>query len=53
MKAERTYPRYTITPKAEAAILRGHPWVYAAELLPQSDPLENGGLADVVTQGGK
>ena len=30
MKAERGYPRFTITPKAEAAILRGHPWVYDA-----------------------
>ena len=29
MKAERAYPRYTVTPKAEAAVLRGHPWVYA------------------------
>ena len=33
MKAERGYPRFTITPKAEAAILRGHPWVYDAEVL--------------------
>ena len=32
MKAERNYPKYTITPKAEAAILRGHPWVYDAEI---------------------
>ena len=33
MKAERGYPRYTVTPKAEAAILRGHPWVYGEEVL--------------------
>ena len=32
MKAERDHPKYTITPKAEAAILRGHPWVYAEEI---------------------
>jgi len=53
MKQERSYPRAVVTPKGERAIQGGHPWVYAAELLPQSDPLENGGLADVVTQGGK
>ena len=33
MKMERGYPIYTVTPKAEAAILRGHPWVYDAEIL--------------------
>ena len=33
MKAERNYPRYTVTAKAEAAILRGHPWVYDAEII--------------------
>ena len=32
MKAQRPYPRYTVTAKAEAAILRGHPWVYDAEI---------------------
>ena len=37
MKAERNYPRYTVTAKAEAAILRGHPWVYDAEITVQ-DP---------------
>ena len=33
MKAERSYPRFTVTPKAEASILRGHPWIYDAEIL--------------------
>ena len=27
MKMERGYPVYTVTPKAENVILRGHPWV--------------------------
>ena len=35
MKADRAYPSVTVTPKAEAAILRGHPWVYDAEILSQ------------------
>ena len=33
MKAERAYPSVAVTPKAEAAILRGHPWIYDAEIL--------------------
>lgn len=32
MKAERSYPVFAVTPKAEAAIHRGHPWVYAEEI---------------------
>ena len=27
MKIERGYPTYTVTPKAENAIVKGHPWV--------------------------
>ena len=47
MKAERGYPRYTVTPKAEAAILRGHPWVYGEEVLDIQGETANGGLVDV------
>ena len=50
MKAERNHPKYTVTPKAEAAILRGHPWVYDAEVLQTEGEAENGGLVDVVTK---
>lgn len=53
MKAERTYPRYIVTPKAEAAILRGHPWVYGEEVLSAEGQAENGGLADVVSKKGR
>ncbi|WP_295580264.1 class I SAM-dependent rRNA methyltransferase [uncultured Oscillibacter sp.] len=53
MKAERTYPRYTVTPKAEAAILRGHPWVYDAEVLSAEGTAENGGLVDIVSKKGR
>lgn len=45
MKAERNYPRYTVTAKAEAAILRGHPWVYDAEITATEGQAENGGKA--------
>lgn len=47
MKAERAYPSVTVTPKAETAILRGHPWVYDAEVLSIDGSPENGSLVDV------
>jgi len=53
MKKERGYPKAIVTPKGERAILNGHPWVYGAEVLPQSDPLPDGELADVVSQSGR
>ena len=58
MKTERPYPRFTVTPKAEAAILRGHPWVYDAEIektepSPEGAEITDGGLIDVVSEKGK
>ena len=53
MKAERAYPRYTVTPKAEAAILRGHPWVYGEEVLSAEGETVNGGLVDVLSRKGR
>ncbi len=50
MKTERTYPRAVVTPKAEAALLRGHPWVYDAEITALDGTPENGGLVDVVSK---
>ena len=44
MKADRGYPKFTITPKAEAAIQRGHPWVYDTEILSMEGTTENGKL---------
>ncbi len=32
MKSSRPYPRATITPKGERALLSGHPWVFEAEV---------------------
>ncbi len=52
MKAERGYPSATVTPKAEAAILRGHPWIYEAEILSMEGRPENGGLVDVRSRRG-
>ena len=53
MKTERSYPKYTVTPKAEAAILRGHPWVYDVEVLNIEGAAPNGGLVDVVSKKGR
>ncbi|WP_325214222.1 class I SAM-dependent rRNA methyltransferase [Oscillibacter sp.] len=52
MKAERAYPSVTVTPKAEAAILRGHPWIYGVEILSMDGTAENGGLTDVRSRKG-
>ena len=53
MQADRGYPLCTVTPKAEASLLRGHPWVYDAEITGLTPPPENGGLVDVVSRKGR
>ena len=53
MKAERAYPKFTVTPKAEAAILRGHPWVYDAEILAMDGASKNGELVDILGKKGR
>ena len=32
MKNKRNFPILTVTKKAEAALKKGHPWVYDAEI---------------------
>ena len=53
MKIERGYPTYTVTPKAENAIVKGHPWVYDAEILSVEGETANGGLVDVISKKGR
>ena len=53
MKIERGYPTYTVTPKAENAIVKGHPWVYDAEILNIEGETANGGLVDVISRKGR
>ncbi len=58
MKAQRPYPRATITPKGERALSGGHPWVYEGEVLSVEgaagvgDEVANGSLIDVVNRKG-
>ncbi|MCF0136081.1 MAG: class I SAM-dependent rRNA methyltransferase [Lachnospiraceae bacterium] len=57
MKQERPYAGFTVTKKAEASLVKGHPWVYDAEILnidESSAPVpENGGLVDVLSTKGR
>ena len=54
MKNLRAYPAFTVTPKAEAAIVSGHPWVYADEITAAPEALpENGTLVDVLSRKGR
>jgi len=53
MKADRGYPKFTVTPKAEAALLRGHPWVYDAEIVTIEGTPQNGELVDILGRKGQ
>ncbi len=52
MKQARSYPRLTITRKAQLSCEAGHPWVYDTEVL-SADPHENGGLVDLFSTRGR
>ena len=52
MKAQRPYPQITITPKGEAALVSGHPWVYEGEVTGLSGPVSDGQLVDVISRRG-
>ena len=52
MKALRPYPRIIITPKGEAALTGGHPWVYEGEVTATDSTPEDGALVDVVSRRG-
>ena len=52
MKALRPYRKITITPKGEAALTGGHPWVYEGEVTALDGTPEDGALVDVVSRKG-
>lgn len=52
MKSERNYQRASVSKKAEAAIKRGHPWIYDTEIKSVDGEWANGCLTDVVSEKG-
>ena len=50
MKQERSFPRVSVTKKAETSIRFGHPWIYDSEVRTDTDGLENGCLVDVMSE---
>ena len=48
----RPYAAITITPKGEASILKGHPWVYEAEVTAIDGTVQDGDLVDVRSRKG-
>lgn len=53
MKAERSFPRVTVSKKGERWSSGGHPWIYATDVLESPEGLENGSLVDAVSESGK
>lgn len=65
MKQERSFPKAVVTEKAEAALKRGHPWVYDTEItsfgekrvkdgvFPEDNETPNGSLTDVLSPKGR
>lgn len=53
MKQDRALPRITVTPKAEASVKRGHPWIYHTEITAQEGGCADGALADVFNAKGR
>ncbi len=53
MKAQRAYPRLIISKKGSQWAEQGHPWIYGDEVLRCEGTVENGALADAVSEKGK
>ena len=53
MKMQREYPRLIITQKGTRWVEGGHPWIYEAEVIRTEGQIENGVLADAVSEKGK
>ncbi len=52
MKQERKFPAAVVSPKAEASLRAGHPWVYDAEIRRLEGKPENGGFVDAFSEKG-
>ena len=49
---KRDFPIVTVTPKAEASLRKGHPWVYGEEIISSFGEIKNGALCDVLSKKG-
>ena len=52
MKAERDFPKFTVSAKGTRWVESGHPWIYDAEITDAPDCV-NGALVDAVSEKGK
>lgn len=52
MKSKQNFPIVTVTKKAEAALKKGHPWVYDTEITQTFGDMPNGCLVDVLSPKG-
>ena len=53
MKANRALPKVTVTKKGTAWFEQGHPWIYEGEVVTAEGEIENGCIADAVSEKGK
>ena len=52
IKAERAFPKITVSEKGARWVGEGHPWVYASDVRAE-EPCENGALVDAVSEKGR
>ena len=52
MKADRAFPKITVSEKGARWVGEGHPWVYASDVRAE-EPCENGALVDAVSENGR
>ena len=52
MKAERAFPKITVSEKGARWVGEGHPWIYESDVR-GIEPCENGSLADAVSEKGR
>ena len=52
MKAKRGFEVFTVSKRCEHSLRSGHPWVYDNEITLAPENIENGSIADVVSQKG-
>ena len=52
MKADRAFPKITVSEKGARWVGEGHPWIYASDVR-TAEPCENGALVDAVSEKGR